>query len=185
MGFLDKFKKKAPLATTAATVHYEHPLLEIVGIVCCHDSVVLAEARACIENPLAYHRTHLTDDEAEDIVDSPESMQWLGAIDILKRHDYACECDWKDAKDDFLWQLRALKNMQTLPVNDKWLDACEDIPAWAATLTQKWRESNATLAAFDIDSDSYVLFVCTTDTLAHLSTLAEEIGNRIDDATNM
>lgn len=182
---LFSFFKKAPTFTADDAVQHEHPLLEIAGIVSGHDKAVIAEARACIENPLAYYLEHLTDDAKDEICDSPALMRWLGVIDILKRHQYACECDWKEAKDDFLWQLRALKNVQSLSVNDAWLDANEDIPTWCEVLEQKWKKHHTMVAAFDTDSDSYVLFVCTTGTLAHLKSLAEKIGNRIDDATNM
>ena len=48
-----------------------------------------------------------------------------------------------------------------------------------------WKESNCVVAAFDIDSDSYVMFPCKKDDIERLSELAEGFGYRIDLAKNM
>lgn len=46
-------------------------------------------------------------------------------------------------------------------------------------------KSKSIVAVFDIDSDSYVLFLCKRTDIKTLSALAEKFGYRMDYAKNM
>ena len=50
---------------------------------------------------------------------------------------------------------------------------------------EKWAAQGFCLAAFDIDSYSYVLFICTCKTLEKLRKLGEEVLRTIDLAQDM
>ena len=52
-------------------------------------------------------------------------------------------------------------------------------------LDDKWRKQGIGIYAFDIDSDSYVLFPCKTQEFSKLRAYAKQLGFRIDYAKNM
>ena len=52
-------------------------------------------------------------------------------------------------------------------------------------IRRKWGKLNGVIGAFDIDSDSYVMFICKKEDLEILMVLAEKFGYRIDYAKNM
>ena len=89
--------------------------------------------------------------------------------------------------DEFVSQVTALRGMKllSLKINSKWFDEEEDIPKWCEALDEKWKKSKSAAAAFDIDSDSYVIFLCKKADIETLSVLAEKFGYRIDYAKNM
>lgn len=47
-------------------------------------------------------------------------------------------------------------------------------------LDDKWRKQGIGIYAFDIDSDSYVLFPCKTQEFSKLRAYAKQLGFRID-----
>ena len=50
---------------------------------------------------------------------------------------------------------------------------------------EKWAEQGFCLAVFDIDSDSYILFICTCKTPEKLRKLGDEVLRTIDLAQDM
>lgn len=72
----------------------------------------------------------------------------MDCVDILMNYGYVCECDWKETKEEFLFQISALKGMRSLMLNikNKWLDEKQDIPVWCTVLDEKWKKlKHATL----------------------------------------
>lgn len=168
---------------------YDHPLLEIMRIVSFDDPNVLYQAENCvtdiknyyIENQEAYKERGIDSDEDESL------LQWIGCINILMDYQYVCECDWKEEKEDFLYQIARLKGMKKygLNLNAEWLDERQSVSQWCERLEQKWKKEACVVAAFHIDSDSYVLFLCCLDILTKLTILAEDFGYHIDLARKM
>ena len=103
------------------------------------------------------------------------------------RTGFVCERDFEDELRDFVRSVRRLKRVKraSLPLRKSWFDEDEDIPAWCAEADEKWEPRGMCLAAIDIDSDSYVLFVCGKTELALLESLAQRISCRIAPAKNM
>lgn len=192
MGLFDKFKKES-IQSTENTKHYDNELLEIVRIVSFNHEDAIKSAQDCIENsisnPIEYYKNHIDDYEECDIPDPEELsfLQLMDCVDILMNYGYVCECDWKETKEEFLFQISTLKGMRSLMLNikNKWLDEKQDIPVWCTVLDEKWKKSNSVIGAFDTDSDSYVMFLCKREDLETLSVLAEKSGYRIDYAKNM
>jgi len=87
--------------------------------------------------------------------------------------------------EEFFYQLEPLAQKQGLYLNQAWLEEDGDIPLWARTLDQKWQSQGFCLAAMDIDSDSYVLFICQRAILGELVVLSKKINQRFDYAKNM
>ena len=64
-----------------------------------------------MKNTEKYYQYHMEDYEARgmSLKDSQASLQWIGSIDLLIRHQFACECDWCEELSGFLLQFQILK----------------------------------------------------------------------------
>ena len=186
MGILDGFKKENKQQSEGRV---ENNLLEIIKIVSFQNTEILKLAQECIESTSKYYEDHEEDFENRGLSmeDELDFLQWIGCIDLLINNEFACECDWKEEKDEFVSQISSLQGIETLSleIDSKWFDQSQAIPDWCEILDNKWKESNCVVAAFDIDSDSYVMFPCKKDDIERLSVLAEGFGYRIDFAKHM
>ena len=162
-------------------------LMEIARIISSGDEAVLRDITACTEDPASWFTAHQDRYRERCILssDNLELIQWLGLVDILEEYGWVCERDWKDELEDFSYFVQNLHGFQKLglELDPDWLDEDEDISAWCGVLTEKWE--GVCVAAIDIDSDSYVLFLTSAAHFADLQRLAGEIGHRIDAAERM
>lgn len=191
MGLFDRFKKdkkEASEATKPAGKNSQN-LLEIMRIVSGGDENILKEADACLEDTAAYYEEHADAyDDRGMTGDEPKSeLQWIGCVDLLIQNGYACESDWSEEADEFAAQLSALKTAKAfnLAPDSSLLDEGQSVPLWCKTFDEKWQGAGVVIGAFDIDSDSYVLFLCKNKDLDTLKILADKLGHRIDDARKM
>lgn len=188
MGLFDRFKKQPP-ARQAAPVPAsplppsDQPLLDIAAIISNHDPWVMEWMDVCVNNTSAYaeenyHRYVLRGLELED---DPNLLQWIGMVDILTDAHHVCERDWKDELPDFLHFLKNLEGTKRrkLPLDKRWLDPGKDVSDWIQRINSHWAAQGCCLSVIDIDSDSYVLFPCTTAERAQLKELAAQLGQRI------
>lgn len=185
MGIFDKSKKKK-----AQSAQYdEKALMEIVRIVSADDAKVMSSARKYIKSTIK--KTQMAVKMLVDRLLSEETkisdLQWLGCINVLIDKHYVCECDWKEEKEDFVHAVSSLKGMSALnlEIDGEWFDEKQAIPQWCEILDEKWKSSGCVMAAFDIDSDSYVMFPCEKVEFEKLKGLAESFGHRIDQAKKM
>lgn len=128
----------------------------------------------CVQYQEQYAARGLNDDADEDL------LRWIGLADCLLEYGHACELDWKCEKADYLYLLSALKGMKALPLQDEWFDEDESIVEWCEILDEKWKDLGMCIAAFDIDSDSYVLFPASAADFEKLKELAAAVGQRIE-----
>lgn len=188
MGFFDKIKKDKN-KSYGSVKHYDNDLMEIVRIVSFNNADALSYAQDCIYNTMEYYKKHIADYEERGISDEEDMsfLQWIGCIDLLIKYNYVCESDWKEDKATFLSQLSTLKGMSSLSlkINSKWLDAEQSVPEWCEHLDEKWEKTKDVIAAFDIDSDAYLIFICKESDLEVLKGLADNFGYRIDYAKNL
>lgn len=184
MGFFDRFKKRESMRKP-----YGPNLIEIARLISNGDQAVLCEISACTQAPQAWFESHREQYSQRGIntAGSLEWIQWLGLADILAGHNYVCERDWKDERDDFLFFLQQLKGFQALhlSVDPAWLDGGQDIPIWCNILAEQWEPQGVRIAAIGIDSDSYVLFPCPVAQLPTLQRLAGELGQYIESLEGM
>ena len=162
-------------------------LVEIAALISGEESAVLQSVTSCAENPQGWFESHREQYSQRCVMSSEDTdlVQWLGLVDILEEHGWVCERDWKDELEDFSYFVQNLRSFSALnlELDPDWFDEDEDIPAWCGVLTEKWE--GACVAAIDIDSDSYVLFLTSAAHFADLQRLAGEIGHRIDAAERM
>lgn len=151
------------------------------------DTSVRSAIEACLASPWDYFDENLEryddrgieDDEAED------TIVWLGIVDELIESGDAIELDWNSILEDFIYFMKEFAEQKSIPLQDDWLDEDGDIPSWCKVLDEKWEEAGYCLGAMDIDSDSYVIFVCRRETLTELTQLGQKVGFRFDFAKNM
>ena len=179
MGLLDKFRKKP-----------EHdPIIEIVRTVSQDDSAVLSQAALCSADTKNYFSQNIAayEERGIDSTTDESTLKWIGLVDILINANYLCERDWKDEKSDFIFFLQNLNTTRSLhlTIDERQLDDFGDIPQWCEALDRLWEQQGVCIAAFDIDSDSYVLVPCKTSDRPTLQQYAAESGHCIDLAKNM
>ena len=151
------------------------------------DKDFLQNMDRCFCYPREYFKDNADryDDRGITSRDAIDTFVWIALTDELLESGAAIELDWKEEKEEFLSSIEGLANENNLVVDDVLLDDEGDIPTWCKELDNKWMKDGYCIAGIDIDSDSYVLFVCKTDKLKRLTELAKSINHRIDFARNM
>ena len=151
------------------------------------DKDFLQNMDRCFCHPREYFKDNADRYEERGITnrDAIDTFVWIALTDELLESGAAIELDWKEEKEEFLSSIEGLANEKDLVVDDILLDDEGDIPTWCKELGNKWMKDGYCIAGIDIDSDSYVLFVCKTDKLKRLAELAKSINHRIDFAQNM
>ena len=103
-------------------------------------------------------------------------------VDILEEHNFVCERDWKDEKEDFAYFFGNLVGTKRfgLELDPGWLDEDGDIEQWCGILNEKWAPHQCCAGAININSDSFVLFPCPLSQLEQLKKLAETTDYSIE-----
>ena len=151
------------------------------------DKGFLQNMDRCFCYPREYFKDNADryDDRGITSRDAIDTSVWIAVADEMLESGIAIELDWKEEKDEFLSRIEELTKENNLVVDEGMLDDEGDIPSWCKELDNKWMKDGYCVAGIDIDSDSYVLFVCKTDNLKSLTELAKSINHRIDFAKNM
>ena len=151
------------------------------------DKDFLQNMDRCFCHPREYFKDNADRYEERGITnrDAIDTFVWIALTDELLESGAAIELDWKEEKEEFLSSIEGLANEKDLVVDDVLLDDEGDIPSWCKELDDRWMKDGYCVAGIDIDSDSYVLFICKTDNLRKLTELAKSINHRIDFAQNM
>lgn len=151
------------------------------------DRTILSDLEACFATPKKYFNKNIEKYSNRAIFEeaTKDTIIWIGIVDELIDGDLAVELDWKEAKEEFLEQMKDLASKYHLEVWEDLLEESKDIPTWCEILDEKWVEKNFCVGAIDIDSDSYVLFICKREVLQRLSSLSKRLNHRIDFAKNM
>ena len=152
-----------------------------------HSPQALAKLDGCFRSPQQYLRENAEQYEMRGIEGEirDDKIIWLGLVDEMIAEGTAVELDWKSDQDEFLEEMQELAEKQQLELSAEWLDEDADIPVWCETLDEHWSEQGYCVAALDIDSDSYVLFICKRERLDELITLGKQVNHRFDFAKNM
>jgi len=140
---------------------------------------LLSKFSECIKNPKEYYKNNYSIFEERGIeyeIDDEEIVFWA-MLDLLLKNDYCCELDYKEYVEEFIESLKTLKN--ALPFKEDKLDYNDDIFIWCNTINKEWKYKDMCISTIDIDSDSYILFVCNTGKLKQLSSLGNQIDTNI------
>lgn len=150
-------------------------LIEIAKQVGCQDALLDTVSRFAYDIP-GFYGTHTEWFQERGLERSDPRIPWFGLICILEANGYVCERDWKDELEDFVYFLGNLQNTKAygLTVDPAWFRPEGDIVEWCTILRKKW--GRYVVAAFDINSDSYVLFPCHVDFFPRVEMLGRIVG---------
>jgi len=148
---------------------------------------VRSKLESCLESPQRYYRENVESYEERCIDGNQEDdrIVWFAIADEMILSGAAIELDWKTDVEDFFDEMKGLANRHHLGLQEDWFQEDDDIPTWCELLDEKWADKQFCVGAMDIDSDSYVLFVCRTEVLKQLSELGQQVGQKFDSAKNM
>lgn len=148
---------------------------------------VRSKLESCLESPQRYYRENVESYEERCIDGNQEDdrIVWFAIADEMILSGAAIELDWKTDAEDFFYEMKSLANRHRLEIQEDWFKKDDDIPTWCEVLDEKWMDKDFCVGGMDIDSDSYVLFVCQAEVLKQLSELGKQVGQKFDSAKNM
>ncbi len=151
------------------------------------DESLLLKLKTCFDNPLQFFEENIDryDNRGIDKDEDVKTIAWIAIADELIEGGFAVELDWKDELSEFVGQMKSLTDKNNLELYEECLDENEDIPTWCRILDTKWREKSYCIGTMDINSDSYLMFVCKLKTLQKLALLSTKIGRRFNFAKLM
>lgn len=159
--------------------------MEISKLITDDDSI-LSNLSLCFQNPKLYFEKNI--ERYSYRIESEENtdqVAWFAIVDELIDGGIAVELDWKEALNEFVSRMKELADNNNLHIEAAWFDENEDIPVWCKVIDEKWERQGFCVGAIDIDSDSYVMFICKIEILKKLIILSKEINHRFDFAKNM
>lgn len=170
-------------------INSKNSIYRIAREISVSDKEVLEEVSDCILNTKKYfiaNQENFIDRDVE-YSDGKEVVQWLGMVNILQKHKYICECDWKEDSETFFEAIHELKGVisNNLPFEKGWFSENQKITDWFCIIDNKWKLQNMCIAAIDIESDSYILFPCRLNVLEILKENAEKMDFEIMHACDM
>lgn len=141
----------------------------------------------CLESPWSYFEENIDryDERGIDEDETEETIIWLGIADELLDANEAVELDWNPELEDFSYFMKSLADKKNLQMEDDWFDEEDTITNWCSILDRRWEIEGFCVGGIDIDSDSYVLFICKVETLKELREWSNRIDQRIDHAMNL
>ena len=141
----------------------------------------------CLESPWSYFEENIDryDERGIDEDETEETIIWLGIADELIDANEAVELDWNPELEDFTYFMKSLADKKNLQIEDDWFDEEDTITNWCSILDRKWEAEGFCVGGIDIDSDSYVLFICEVEMLKELTEWSNRIDQRIDHAKNL
>lgn len=141
----------------------------------------------CLESPWSYFEENIDryDERGIDEDETEDTIIWLGIADELIDANEAVELDWNPELEDFSYFMKSLADKKNLQMEDDWFDEEDTITNWCSILDRRWEIEGFCVGGIDIDSDSYVLFICKVETLKELREWSNRIDQRIDHAMNL
>ncbi|MFJ6671394.1 DUF6630 family protein [Actinosynnema sp. NPDC091369] len=127
---------------------------------------VAERVAAAHDDPDGYLRTHADRLDDRGIDEPIAELAWIALVDALTDHDLLAEVDWKEAADEIVAQLRALRSSPSGAAAWVWFDrADEDVPAYdfLERAGAELRATGTALVVLDIESDCYPLVLLPED----------------------
>ncbi|MDE6568053.1 MAG: hypothetical protein K2K70_10035 [Lachnospiraceae bacterium] len=180
MGFFDKWKKKEK---SDSNISHYRTIVDLFEVDV--DTRTLLEQ--CIENPSGFYQEHADQYEERGLEESDDddTIIWLGMMDAFIEAGKLFEFDYNVELDDFIYGMGEIIPGNSLRIDENQLDEDSDITEWTKILSEQWSDEDYVIAAMDIDSDSYCIFIPTREVFDKLVMEAEKTGHRIDLAQNL
>lgn len=137
-----------------------------------------AEALECATDPYEYARKNLQQFEERGIqIESTDVsiLRWIGIVDLLIKHEFLFEVDGSCSLDEFVEKVHHRNPDADLTE----LDPQGDVETWIKILDYRWKREQLGFIQFDIDSDSYVLYVDNLEMLKYFNRKNEYLPQNI------
>ena len=176
----NKVRKKSRLKEIEIKSNNSSLIYAVCKEITKNDKLVLEDFEFCLNEPRMYYQMNIDDfkERGIDNYSTDEEIQWLSMINILIKHNYTVELDWKCDFDEFNGNLQILKNCPEYELTNS-SNEQENIEVWIEEINKQWRSNSYSLGIIDIDSDSYVLFVTERDKISLLNSLASRVNYKI------
>ena len=183
MGFFNKSKKKEKSDVPDSNDSNYRNIVDLFDV----DMNTRALLEQCIENPGGFYQEHVEQYEERGMEDSADddTIIWLGMVDVFMEAGKLFEFDYNVELDDFIYGMCEIIPGNSLRIDENQLDEDSDITEWTKILSRHWSSEGYVIAAMDIDSDSYCVFIPTREIFDKLVVEAEKTGHRIDLAQNL
>ena len=151
------------------------------------NKTVLSKLARCFDAPKTYfdENAERYDERCIEVDEEKDKIIWIAIVDELIESGDVIELDWKEGFEEFMAQMKELADKNNLDLQENRLNRGMNIPAWCEILDEEWKSQGFCVGAMDIDSDSYVMFVCRRETLEKLVALGKKVNQRFDFAKNM
>lgn len=152
------------------------------------DTEVLNELSDCFSAPTEYYHKYPEEFGEPDSPASPKVIAWYAIINCLADKELILLFDVKTDMELFLQGMRLLAERKELTIEDSWFPPSDGycyVAHWCAILDERWSKQGFVVAAFDIDSDSYAVFVCKQSDYEKLQCLARKANQRFALAKDM
>lgn len=125
-------------------------------------------------DPEAFLQAHADRLDERGIDEPLPELAWIALVDALTDHGLLAEVDWKEAAEDIVAQLRALRSS---PQDWTWVTD-SDLPTYEflQLAGQELRGVGTALAVLDIESDCYPLVLLPAARADELVSLATTAG---------
>lgn len=164
--------------TSAMKKETYHRIADLVGITTDKQWFIDDPARYYNDNSEMFMERCIEEDDDED------TIIWISIVDEMILENKAWEFDWKAELEDFTYGMEQILP-DGLTVNEDSLNEDDSIPDWTESINSEWANSGYVIACFDIDSDSYVIFVCKKDIFEQLQAEAVKVDHKIDIPQNL
>ena len=159
---------------------------EIVSLLTDNQTVISKLARY-FDSPNTYfdENAERYDERCIEADEEKDKIVWIAIVDELTESGDVIELDWKEGFEEFTAQMKNWADKNNLELQENRLNSGGNIPDWCEILDEEWNSQGFCVGAMDIDSDSYVMFVCRRETLENLMGLGKKVNQRFDFAKNM
>lgn len=192
MGIFDKWKAKADKKNNQQQKDVElsknQTYLEIGEIVSDHNIEIIKVISECVSNPQDYFIKNIEQYGERGIENGDiEIIRWIGLVDCIVKHNYACEIDWKEEASELINSIKDLNGTkkQSLTLKEEWFDEECEVTDCCSIIDNMWEKQEFCIGSFDINSDSYIVFPIKINDFIILEKYAKQIGQRIALAKNM
>lgn len=159
--------------------------ITIVKIISHDDDKVIKEIERLVDDPITYFNNHKSEYSERWINNSTniDAVIWTGLVDCLIRNNYACERGYNDELEDFIFFMNKMN--YDIKLDKELLNEDGYVAEWCAELDKKLQVNNLCIGGIDIDSDSFVMFICENDSLEKLRKSAQSINHKITLASEL
>lgn len=168
---LNLFRKKKAQSSDNRLQAY-HAIVDLLGL--------STSSQNLIDNPQAYYNENCDFYDERGIASNADDdmLIWIGIVNEMLKSHKACEFDYKADHIDFIASMEEiLPSDLSLPTEK--LNEEDNIVTWTEIINSFWHDKSYALAGLDINSDSYVVFICPKTIFATLSAEAAKTGHRI------